>query len=348
MKTARTMKSEILESRICLSASAAVDNGDLVVTGNAEGDIAIIAVGDGLYEVYEAGVLVADSTQLQDVTDDIRVALEETPDGTNDKVSIELGDQTVDRIYADLGDGDNSLVLTGGSAASIVYRGGDGVDDIQLDTAIDEIAWFVLGDGTNTLTVNGIVGRLCARGGSDADTIVFSDTAAIERVSLQLRDGSNEVTHSGTVDGSFQVITGEGDDTVTIEQDASVAGNLRLDLGDGANTVTVEGLIGGSLAISGRDGDDTLVVSQNADVADKLCVRLSDGENTVTVDGTVGGSVNVTSSNAEDEARITVDEDNVAGEVNLSPGEQTTGYYHFSPGRGRLHHHFRGFRHGRR
>ena len=347
MKSSRRMKSEILESRICLAASAVVNDGDLVITGDTEGDIEIIAVGDGLFEVYEDGVLVADSTQLQDVTDDIRISLEATTEDADDNVTIDLGNEAVDRVYADLGDGDNSLVLIGGSAVSLVYRGGDGVDDIQLDTAIEEIAWFVLGDGANTLTVNGEVGKLTARGGGDTDTVVFSETATVERASLRLGDGGNGVTLSGTVGGPFQILTGEGDDAVTIEEVASVAGSVRLHLGDGANTATIAGLIGGSLTFSGRDGDDTLVVSRSADVADNLCARLGDGENTVTAEGTVGGDVNATSSNADDESRMTVEEGNVAGEVNLSPGEQSTGYYHFSPGRGRMHHHFHAFRYGR-
>ena len=345
MNKTRKMKREALESRICLAASAVVDEGDLVISGDAEGDIEIVAVGAGLFEVSEGGVIIADSSELQGVTDDIRISLEETTSGTNDYVSLDLGDETVDRVYADLGGGDNSLLVTGGSATRFVYRGGDGVDNVQIDTTVDTKAWLRLGDGDNSLTVHGDVGALYARAGDGTDTVVFSETSTSGRASVRLGDGNNQLTHSGTMDGRLNVRAGDGDDIVHIDENASVESSVHLRLGDGANSVTVAGLIGGSLGFHGRDGDDSLSVSQSADVADNVRARLGAGDNSVTVDGAIGGDVNVTSENAEDEARLSVDEGNVAGEVNLTPGEQTNGYFHFSPGRGRI---FRSFRFGRR
>ncbi len=138
---------EALENRLCLSVSVAVNDGDLVVSGDADGAVEIVAVGAGAYRVTDNGVLIADESTLTGVTDDIHIQLEETIAGTNDTVTIDLGGETVDRIYAQLGDGDNSFELTNGTAAGITYRGGDGIDSVSLSAAIESRAVVSLGDG---------------------------------------------------------------------------------------------------------------------------------------------------------------------------------------------------------
>ncbi|MEM8945360.1 MAG: hypothetical protein AAGD11_09265 [Planctomycetota bacterium] len=345
MRNSKQMKAESLESRICLAASAVVDDGDLVISGDAEGDIEIVAVGAGLYQVSEGGVVIADSSELQGVTDDIRISLEETIEATNDNVTIDLGEEVVDRIYADLGEGDNSLTVTGGSARSFFYRGGDGADDVQLSTTIDSWAWVRLRDGDDTLTVDGDIGRLYVAAGGGDDMVFLTDTSTLDYASLRLGNGDNEVVHSGSIDGRLRVAAGDGDDIVTIDENATVEGNVHLRLGDGANTATVNGILGGSFSFTGRDGDDTLTVAQSADVADNIYARLGEGDNSASIEATVGADVNVTSTNSDDETRISVTEGSVAGDVNLTPGEQSAGYYHFRSGRGRI---FRAFRFARR
>ena len=118
---------EALEPRRALAVSATVTDGDLVITGDADGAVEIVAVGDGSYQVTDNGVLIADETTLTGVTDDIRIDIDEFA-GADNSVLLDLSaqtTQTVDRIYADLGDGDNSLQLVGGIAESLQYRGGE-------------------------------------------------------------------------------------------------------------------------------------------------------------------------------------------------------------------------------
>jgi hypothetical protein len=95
--------------------TASVSDGDLVVEGDADGAVEIVAVSEGAYRVTDNGVVIADETTLQGVTDDIHINLESTVAGTNDTLTIDLAGQTVDKVYAELGDGDNSFELVGGT-----------------------------------------------------------------------------------------------------------------------------------------------------------------------------------------------------------------------------------------
>src|SRR2546423_15839 len=111
MKRLSKRRFERLEGRYCLSVSAVVESGDLVVSGDADGAVEIKAVDATTYEVTDNGAVVA---TLKNVTDDIRIAIDATA-GADNQVTISLAGQAVDRIMANLGDGDNSLLIQGGT-----------------------------------------------------------------------------------------------------------------------------------------------------------------------------------------------------------------------------------------
>src|SRR5262245_65497758 len=94
---------EPLENRLCLSVTAAVSDGDLIIKGDADGAVEIVAVSDGAFRVTDNGVVIADETTLTGIDDDINIKLEQTIGGTNDTVTVDLSaltDQTIDKIYA--------------------------------------------------------------------------------------------------------------------------------------------------------------------------------------------------------------------------------------------------------
>ena len=71
MSKYRRRKFEALENRLFLAVTASVtDGGDLVVEGDADGAVEIVAVSEGAYRVTDNGVVIADETTLQGVTDD--------------------------------------------------------------------------------------------------------------------------------------------------------------------------------------------------------------------------------------------------------------------------------------
>ena len=107
--------------------------------------------------------LIADSSTLTGVNRNVKIDIDESA-GADNTVTLDLGTQAVEKIYADLGDGTNSLSVTGGSAKSFQFDGGSGADTVSLTTPVSGYADVKLGNGDNSLTVNGTVGNLvCAR-----------------------------------------------------------------------------------------------------------------------------------------------------------------------------------------
>src|SRR5262245_37683048 len=204
MFTRKLSSFEPLENRLCLSVTATVSDGDLIVKGDADGAVEIVAASEGAFRVTDNGVVIADETTLTGVDDDINIKLEQTTDDTNDTVTVDLSaltDQTIDRIYADLGDGDNSFELVGGTASGLTFRGGDGIDSVSIGTTIESRVFVSLGDGDNDLTLTSTVGNLSVHGGEDADLVAISDTATVTGgVSAQLGDGDNSLTLAGAVE----------------------------------------------------------------------------------------------------------------------------------------------------
>src|SRR6188472_26793 len=76
MHATRCSRFEFLEKRLALAVTATVTDGDLVVTGDADGAVQITAVGTGQYEVHDNGNLIANSTTLTGATDDIRIDID--------------------------------------------------------------------------------------------------------------------------------------------------------------------------------------------------------------------------------------------------------------------------------
>jgi hypothetical protein len=120
---------ESLESRQLLTVTVLVDDGDLSLTGTADGAVQITATDTaGAFDVLDNGVLIQSVTG---VTGDIEVELDDAEGAADNSLAINLGTVSVDRIMVNLGDGTNSFVLTGGTVArSVKYQGGSGNDSL--------------------------------------------------------------------------------------------------------------------------------------------------------------------------------------------------------------------------
>jgi hypothetical protein len=319
MITPRRSKFETLEKRLALAVSATVTHGDLIVQGSADGPVEIMAVGAGSYQVTDNGAVIADATTLQGVDDDVRIQIDQTA-GADNSVTLNLTDQTVDRVYASLGNGDNSLQVIGGNVASFFYRGGAGADTVDLGAVVSGPVIVRLGDGDNSLTVSAGIGRLDVGGGDGDDSVTIEATVA-GNVSASLRGGDNAFNLTGTIEKNLKVDARDGLDAVTLAVGSSVEGNVKLFLGDGDNTAELAGAIGGSLRLEGLDGDDALTIAATATIADDLYARLGQGDNTVTHNGSVGGDFSVVSKNANDVVNIS-ETAVIGGETHLGLGEQ--------------------------
>src|SRR5262249_26383604 len=158
MKRRNRVGVERLENRYCLTVAVTVDNGDLVVSGDADGAVEITAVDATTYQVKDNGVVVATE---QNVNDDIRIGIDATA-GANNQVTIDLAGQAVNKIMADLGNGDNSLLVKGGTVhGNLTFTGGTGNDQLQLaaGTTVEKSVIAKMGEGDNSVSVDGSITR---------------------------------------------------------------------------------------------------------------------------------------------------------------------------------------------
>ena len=274
MHAHRLSRFESLEKRLALAVTAAVTDGDLIISGDADGAVEITAVSGG-YEVRDNGVLIADSTTLTGVTDDIKIHIDSAA-GADNTVALDLTGTSVDRIYADLGDGANSLQVSNGSAARFIYDGGNGADAVTLDTAISGYALVKLGNGDNSFTLNGTVGHLGIRGGSGVDSVTIAAGASVTgNAGLCLGNGDNTVDIAGSVAKNLFVGAGSGADILTLAETSAVTKSVFVELGNGNNTVTAAGSIGGSLRVNAREGNDAVTIAATANIADAFFARLA-------------------------------------------------------------------------
>lgn len=264
MRAHRLSRFETLEKRLALAVTAAVTDGDLVIQGDADGAVQIVAVGTGSYEVRDNGVLIADGTTLTGVTDDIKINIDKTA-GADNTVTLDLNGQTVDQVSVKLGNGANTLDITNGTVARLAYRGGSGADTVTLDTTVTDGACIGLGSGDNSLTVNGTVNKLGVRGGAGADTVTLSETSSITKNAfLALGDGANAVTAAGAIGGSLKVDGRDGNDTVTIAATAKITDAFFARLGAGDNVVTHNGIVSGDFTVESKNANDTVTIAETA------------------------------------------------------------------------------------
>ncbi len=181
---------ERLESRQLLAVASVVESGLLRVSGDADGAVEIVAKSTSQFEVTDNGV----SIGTFDGVKAISIALDSS--GTaNNTVTLKLDGASVDRVVADLGAGDNSLVLASGSIkGSLSFEGGSGKDSLALSagTTIGRNVYAMLGDGSNTLSDSAtITGSLLVSGGIDEDVVSILAEASIGKyMSMNLGNGA--------------------------------------------------------------------------------------------------------------------------------------------------------------
>ncbi|MCJ8191975.1 autotransporter outer membrane beta-barrel domain-containing protein, partial [Sphingomicrobium aestuariivivum] len=154
------------------------------------------------------------------------------------------------------GAGDDSLAMTGGSAASI-------------DSA----------DGVDSLSLGGVVVTGAVTTGSEGDVLFMTDGSA---GSVDTGSGDDVLSLSGTTVAG-DVTSGAGDDRVILT-DASAA---SLATGDGVDDVTSTNSDIAGAVTTGADGDFVTLTNGSAGSVD-----TGDGDDDLTVDGTaIAGDV---------------------------------------------------------
>ncbi|MEA1052681.1 hypothetical protein U5801_23135 [Lamprobacter modestohalophilus] len=143
--------------------------------------------------------------------------------------------------------GKNTVTFSATTVASN-YTGGNGDDTVvfvQTTGAGVASANAVVGDGKNTVTANALTdGDLIVVGGSGIDTV--NATAITDaNVTLQLGDGNNVVvlgTEGNVVldAATINIVTGAGNDTVSLLEKTTANTTVNLTLGGGTNTLVLD------------------------------------------------------------------------------------------------------------
>lgn len=124
------------------------------------------------------------------------------------------------------------------------YIGGSANDTIDAATTSGSLT-AVVNNGTNSVTANSLTtGNLVVNGGTGADSVT---AAAITdaNITLELSDGANEITF-GTVgnavldDATIVVVTGSGNDTITLNEDFTANTSITVNMGTGTNTLVLD------------------------------------------------------------------------------------------------------------
>ena len=327
MKTRKLRGIEALEVRRCLTVAATLsDDGDLIVVGDADGAVEIVALDEGSYQISDNGVVIE---TIDGVTDDVRIEVDSDGAAADDHVTLDLAGQAVDRVMVELGDGDNTFIVQGGTVSGgLRYRGGDGNDELQIaaDAVVQSSARARMGNGDNQVLVEGMVGRsLTVRAGVGEDRVEIAVGARVDgRVYASLGDGTNQVTHGGAIGRDLRVRGGVDDDTVELLAGSIVERSVSLSLSDGDNRLLAVGTIEGHLRYRGGEGNDSVQIMEEASVGRNTRARLGAGDNRLLHVGEIAGNLRATSGNAEDADRFDVEQGVVGGETELTPGEETS------------------------
>ncbi len=276
-KTPLFQSIEQLESRKLLAVASVVENGLLKVTGDSDGAVEIVAKSNSQIEVTDNGVSIGTFDGVKSININI-----DTAGTANNVVTLKLDGASVDRVMANLGGGDNSLVLaTGSIKGSLSYKGGSGSDNLELaaGTTVGRNVYAMLGDGSNTVkTGAAIAGSLLVSGGVNDDTITILAEATIGKsVGLSLGNGDNTVSVAGSIEQSLVLKAGDGNDTVAVESTGYVGGSVLASLGAGDNTLTHSGEIAGDLRVMSKTSTDQVTVGADAIVGGNTVQRLGVG-----------------------------------------------------------------------
>ncbi|MDY0186035.1 MAG: hypothetical protein RBR43_09170 [Desulfuromonadaceae bacterium] len=192
-----------------------------------------------------------------------------------------LADQTNDIEVTALKTLNLAVELNADDADKKATLGGiTSANDVTL-TSANEVVVTAL--AVKNLDASASTGKLEIAGATGAASIVGSQ-------------GNNTVTLN-SVTSEVSVITGEGDDKVTLGTAAATAADVTLVLGNGKNTVdaNAQAIKGAALSVVTGSGDDVVKVkldtSGSAD--NNVVLELGDGKNSVELNtGTTGGKDN--------------------------------------------------------
>ena len=299
IRNTETCGFESLEDRICLTVSAGLENGWLEVTGIADGQVQITGTDSGL-DVLDDGQLIGSFTDV----DRIRVLLDVESGATNDDVvRVNFNDQTVDRLFAFLGDGNNIFDVSGNlPIGSVGMVGGQDIDVLNVNVVTENSIAARLQAGNDRVNVNADTAWLFVSGGDGSDAVNLAENATAGAISARLGQGDNIANIQGDVTHRLGIMGEDGNDTFTVAETADIGGRVTFKVGNGDNVVNMLGESGNRLTV--RAGNGVQDINIDSAIAGNISVVIGDSGDTagndVSISGNIGGDVFVGTGNGND------------------------------------------------
>jgi hypothetical protein len=288
----RRLQCEPLENRSLLAGNvlASVSNGNLLISGDAAGNtISVESLGSGVVQVRGFGTSIngaANAIRTFQVTGDVNIDMGDGDDVlrvTNvllpGDLNIVLGTGNNDLLMGRTTAGDTTrfgstgtgplqvsgnLQIAGGVQTDKVSQADvhvGGLASINLDGGNDQFNTSRITGATENVTYNGAL-ALAMGAGNDLMNVVGLQTN--NNVNVSAAGTLNAIATAINVQGSLNVSTGVGNDTITLK-DAVVRDRFFFALGAGDDTVAANNLTGRVL-FQGGDGNDRLNISQTTHV----------------------------------------------------------------------------------
>jgi hypothetical protein len=285
------------------------DGNNLIWLGGADNTVSVwggdntIVAGGGSSSVKILGVDGTDTATPMPDADDAPVPLSPTDNviisGSGDSVTATyenvniwgagvagIATPVTGTATITLGNGNNSIVLGGGTATNNdnIVTVGNGANTINVTGNGNTIT---VGDGANGVTLSG-----------NTNTVTVNDPTGVGQDIVQLGAGTGDTVALGDAAGS---VTGTGTGTTTVTQAGPNAVTVNLGagigditLGNGPDTVTANGA---GTTVTAGNGADTVTANGGGDA-----ITLGNGANTVTANGggdaiTLGNGANTVTAN---------------------------------------------------
>ena len=316
-----------IEDRLCLTVAAGLtDGGALWVHGDADGPVEIVASGEQTFDVIDAGQNVA---TVENVETNILVRIDQGRDTSADnRLRIDLGDQSVDNVLVRLGNGNNNFSITGDEPVDrVLYHGGNGADQTLVDVDTEFMVEMLMRAGDDSFLQTGDANRVRFHGGEGNDRLRLDADATVRFLGAGMGHGNNGVNIEGDVEQRLHVRGGENSDHVNIDSQADIGGLATINLGHGNNRMSVAGTIDGSLLVRGGNGMDDIRLTEDAHVGRNLGVVLGAGENHLRLAGAVGDNVYYRGFGGDDSLRIG-ETGEIGGSVRVLLGAGDNGFHH--------------------
>ena len=324
----RQLRFESLESRRLLTVSVRQVNADVFISGDAANNtIALLQDAVGQFFIYgdAATAITGDGTVAGVVPDTNAGGGRQFNAGSykNIYISLGAGDDTVEIAGLQAGQVDSLTINTGDAATgdTVSFSNTTFVGDPNLTfnpNVLAKLVSITTGNGADTVNVNLLTApSLTIKTGGGNDTLNMGTSGAVTvngNVSVDLGAGISNLLTVGqnnnqtTIDGSFNITGGDGNDGVNINQTTvgNVAGNLNLNLFHGDDTVNLAQVVAvnipnGSLYIdlgdSSQFGGSNLHVGNTGvvTVSNDVVIRVIAGDSFLAFDNLSAGNLDIQS-----------------------------------------------------